>query len=276
MPNTMAEGGWWRLQSRPMRSRVVVKALRGAIGVFLNRTTKKRPSALRGGRGVVESATILAPQAFTRVECLPRRPCATAGETTSCRAAPFKVFWFFFSKKNRFAWPSRQPATHRAASIFALLATIALAGCNSLLTEGTSTTAGIAGAGIAGAITRNAALATGIGLGVQAGAISALQYAERRVHNVEQTVIAAAAGPLNNGDIGAWSVEHDIQIEPDEHGSVMVTRDFGGPAFRCKEIIFSIDHPQTRDFYMADVCRDGEVWRWASAEPATARWGSLQ
>jgi hypothetical protein len=163
-----------------------------------------------------------------------------------------------------------------ACRCFLLLACLLLAGCNSLLTEGTSTAAGVAGAAIASAVTHNAALATGIGLGVQAGAIAGLEYEEREVHDFEQTTIAAAAGPLNEGDIGAWSVQHAIKIEPDEHGSVMVTRAFGGPAFRCKEIIFSVDHPTTRDFYLADVCQDGEVWRWASAEPATARWGNLQ
>jgi hypothetical protein len=31
-----------------------------------------------------------------------------------------------------------------------------------------------------------------------------------------------------------------------------------------------------RAFYTATVCLDGAKWKWASAEPATARWGSLQ
>ncbi len=171
------------------------------------------------------------------------------------------VFWFFFSKKNVF---------------LPLLACLSLTNCGSLLTESTSTAAGIAGAGIAGSITHNAAVATGIGLGVQAVAIAGLQYAERRVHAVEQATIARAAGPLNQGDTGAWSVTHDVPIEPPEHGSVMVTRDFGAASFHCKEIVFSVDHEVARDFYLADVCQDGETWRWASAEPATARWGNLQ
>ena len=28
--------------------------------------------------------------------------------------------------------------------------------------------------------------------------------------------------------------------------------------------------------HLIAVCRDGETWKWASAEPATERWGSLQ
>ncbi len=35
------------------------------------------------------------------------------------------------------------------------------------------------------------------------------------------------------------------------------------------------DQPQ-RAFYTATVCQDGARWKWASAEPATERWGSLQ
>jgi hypothetical protein len=32
----------------------------------------------------------------------------------------------------------------------------------------------------------------------------------------------------------------------------------------------------SRNFYTVNVCQDGTTWRWASAEPATARWGGLQ
>lgn len=157
---------------------------------------------------------------------------------------------------------------------------LGLAGCSSVLTETTSDVAGIAGAGAANAVTKSAALATGIGLGVQAGANAGLQYVERRVHGVEQDRIAAAAGPLPVGAIAAWSVHHRLPIEDDERGQVVVTRVLGGGDMLCKEIIFSVDHQTKhglhRAFYTASVCRDGPIWRWASAEPATARWGSLQ
>ena len=52
-----------------------------------------------------------------------------------------------------------------------------------------------------------------------------------------------------------------------------------GP-LECREIVFSVDagsgERPRRGFYLAAICRDGETWRWASAEPATERWGSLQ
>ena len=61
-----------------------------------------------------------------------------------------------------------------------------------------------------------------------------------------------------------------------------VSRVLGGADIQCKEIVFSVDHDATKDaaatsaFYVAAVCRDGDAWKWASAEPATDRWGALQ
>jgi hypothetical protein len=46
--------------------------------------------------------------------------------------------------------------------------------------------------------------------------------------------------------------------------------------------VFSVDREATENraadtaFYVASVCRDGNKWKWASAEPATPRWGALQ
>src|SRR5579875_3838665 len=101
---------------------------------------------------------------------------------------------------------------------------IMLAGCSSLLSETTADVAGVAGAGAANAVTNSAAVATGIGLGIQSGARAGLRYVERNVHGAEQDRIAEAAGPLPVGVVGAWSVHHRIPIEPDEHGEVVVTR----------------------------------------------------
>jgi len=175
----------------------------------------------------------------------------------------------------------RRRVTARARWFPVLLpALLGVAGCGSLLTETTADVAGIAGAGAASAVTKSPALATGIGLGIQAGASAGLQYVERRVHGAEQDRIAAAAGPLPVGAVGYWSVRHRLPIEDDEQGQLVVTRVLGGGAMFCKEIIFSVDRTTKqglrRAFYTADVCKDGPVWRWASAEPATPRWGSLQ
>ena len=156
----------------------------------------------------------------------------------------------------------------------------ALSGCGSVLTASTADVAGIAGAGIANAVNKSPAAATGIGLGVAAGANIGLQYVERDVHRAEQDQIAQAAGPLAPGIVGHWSVAHSIPIEDDEHGDLVVTRLVGADDFNCKEVVFSVDTMDkkvlNRAFYTATVCLDGAKWKWASAEPATARWGSLQ
>jgi len=164
---------------------------------------------------------------------------------------------------------------------FLLLACVStLCGCESLLTATTADVAGIAGAGVAGAVTKSPAAAAAIGLGVAAGANAGLQYVERDVHKAEQDQIAQAAGPLDPGTVGHWSVSHKIPIEANEHGDVVVTRVVGTSDFNCKEIIFSVDTIEKtgphRAFYTAAVCHDGQTWKWASGEPATTRWGSLQ
>jgi hypothetical protein len=160
------------------------------------------------------------------------------------------------------------------------LCVCALPGCGSLLTATSSDVAGIDGAGVAGAVTKSPAAAAGIGLGIAAGANAGLQYIERDVHQVEQDRIAEAAGGLSPGTVGHWDVSHRIPIEDDEHGDLVVTRLIGSTDFNCKEIVFSVDTVHktvpNRAFYTATVCQDGTAWKWASAEPATARWGALQ
>lgn len=152
-----------------------------------------------------------------------------------------------------------------------------------MLSEGTGAAAGIAGTAIANKVTDNATVATGIGLGVQAGAKAALAYAQRKTRGEEQDAIATAAGALDVGAVGPWRVKHQIPIESDAQGQVSVSRLIGGVGLQCKEVVFSIDTPAEkeqagpqREFFVTTICRDGAHWRWASAEPATARWGSLQ
>lgn len=161
-----------------------------------------------------------------------------------------------------------------------LAALLGLSGCGSLLTEGTATLSGVAGASAGAAITHNATVASAIGLGIDSAAREGLNYVERRVHRFEQDRIAQAAGLLPVNAVGAWSVQHDIPIEDDEAGQVVVSREFGGLGFRCREIVFSVDektkHGIDRSFYTATICFDGKAWRWASAEPSTYRWGGLQ
>ncbi|MFT4068981.1 hypothetical protein [Paraburkholderia sp.] len=164
----------------------------------------------------------------------------------------------------------------------ALVVSSALSGCSSVYTEGAVAGAGIAGAAVANKVTSNAAVATGIGLGAVAAARAGVQYSERVVHRNTQNSIAQAAGPLDIGAVAPWSITHSFPIEDDEHGRVTVSRLISTGALDCKEIVFSVDQNATKNtpassaFFIASICRDGQNWRWASAEPATERWGSLQ
>jgi hypothetical protein len=172
----------------------------------------------------------------------------------------------------------------RATSLAALVAvaSMALSGCSSLYTESATAGAGIGGAALAAKVTSNAAVATGIGLGVVAAAKAGVQYSQRVVHRDTQDHIAMAAGPLEVGAVTPWSVTHRIPIEDDEHGRVTVSRTISTGPLACKEIVFSVDQaatpnvPASSAFYVASICRDGQAWKWASAEPATERWGALQ
>ncbi|ANB71668.1 hypothetical protein [Paraburkholderia phytofirmans] len=192
--------------------------------------------------------------------------------------------WADWAKQTAKASKAAKCARPNAAALAALAVAItsALSGCSSLYSEGATAGAGIAGAALAAKVTSNAAVATGIGLGAVAAARAGVQYSERVVHKNTQDGIAKIAGPLDVGAIAAWSVTHSVPIEDDEHGRVTVSRTISAGALDCKEIVFSVDQTATRNvpassaFYVASICRDGDNWKWASAEPATERWGALQ
>lgn len=174
------------------------------------------------------------------------------------------------------AAPSRRAPPGAALLLLAAL----LPGCAAVQGEGAADVAGIGGAAIADAVGGGAAVTTGIGFGVRAVTRTGLKYAQRRVHGAAQDRVAAAAGPLPVGGVALWNTDHSLPLEPEERGRVSVSRVVSAGEMDCKEIVFSVDTTE-RDaprsaFYTATVCRDGERWRWAAAEPATARWGSLQ
>ena len=170
------------------------------------------------------------------------------------------------------------PPLASPGAMLALLLT--LPGCQALLTETTSTVAGITGASIASGVGADPAVTTGIGLGVQALGRAGLQYAQRRTHRAAQDRIAAAAGPLPLGVVAPWRTSHTVPVEANEHGQVAVSRLISTGPLDCKEILFSVEAGSGTElqqaFYLAAICRDGARWKWASAEPATERWGSLQ
>jgi hypothetical protein len=137
-------------------------------------------------------------------------------------------------------------------------------------------------AALAGKVTSNAAVATGIGLGVQAAARAGVQYTQRKIHGDQQDVIANVAGPLAAGAVANWQITHSLPLEDNERGRVTVSRIISSQGMRCKEIVFAVDglvgqaNKPASEFYVATICQSGATWKWASAEPATERWGALQ
>jgi len=163
-----------------------------------------------------------------------------------------------------------------AAAVLAL----GSAGCSSLLSEGSATAAGVAGTAVAASVTKNAAVSAGIGLGVLAAAQAGVKAVERDYHGHQQDLIAGIAGELAVGQVSPWQSKHLVELEPDETGKVTVSRVISATGLSCKEIVFSVDHVKDgatlSSFYVATICKDSVKWRWATAEPATARWGNLQ
>jgi hypothetical protein len=165
---------------------------------------------------------------------------------------------------------------------FALVApwVVVTSGCSSLFDEGAATAAGVAGAAVAEGVTQNSAVAAGIGLGVLAAAQTGVNAVKRNYHGDEQDQIADIAGGLDVGQVAQWQSRHTIKLEPDEQGKVTVSRIISATELSCKEIVFSVDRVENAvtlsSFYVATICRDAVKWRWATAEPATARWGTLR
>jgi hypothetical protein len=166
----------------------------------------------------------------------------------------------------------------RLFTVAALVASVV--GCSSVVSTGAGELAGIASAAVAGAVTSNPGVAAGIGLGAQAGARAGVDYAQRRIQRVAQERIAHAAGPLKLGEVALWQTEQKAPMAAGEQGRVTVSRVVSVTSLECKEIVFSVDSSEDgvsrTAFYVAMICRDGAAWTWATAEPATARWGGLQ
>ncbi|MBP0491310.1 hypothetical protein [Roseomonas indoligenes] len=158
------------------------------------------------------------------------------------------------------------------------LVLVPLSGCG-LATDLTSAAAGVA----AGTATANPALGFGIAVGTRAAVQAGLNWAVRVRARGEQDAVAEAIGRLAPGETLAWRSEHTIPFG-DEEGEARLVREMVTPLATCREALFSIAEGEgaerTQEWFLTTACRqkggDGERWKWAAAEPATARWGSLQ
>ena len=161
------------------------------------------------------------------------------------------------------------PLLRRAALATALLALGGCAGIGSAVTG--VTTAGVAAT--VGSATGNPVLGVIAGAGVSYGIDQGVKYAERRITDNVHNAVARAAGPLSVGQSASWTVEEKLPLSG-KTGTVQVARSFG-EAIPCKDVVFTLD--DAPDLNVTTICRGRDnQWRWALAEPATRRWGSLQ
>lgn len=154
----------------------------------------------------------------------------------------------------------------RAAPLLLLL----LAGCSAV-----STVAGLAAGGGAGVATANPAVGYAVGLGTQVGVDELGKWYNRAQARGEQDAIAEAAGAAPDGVAEPWAVHHTIPIG-NQHGQVTVVREIATPLATCREIVFLVESGKRAHPFTTTICRQGQGWRWAQAEPAVGRWGYLQ
>jgi hypothetical protein len=153
----------------------------------------------------------------------------------------------------------------------ALLALLLLGGCSAV-----PQITGIVIGGATGGATANPAIGFGVGVATIAITDYTLKHVNKSWHQGEQDAIAATAGPLAEGGKAPWRVVHSLPIG-NEHGELTVIRTIENPLTPCKQVVFSVaDGDDPPSWYSADICQQGETWKWASAEPAVERWGFLQ
>jgi hypothetical protein len=140
---------------------------------------------------------------------------------------------------------------------------------------------------IAGAVTGaasgsgsvNPAVGYAVGMGTRSAVNELIRYLRRKRHGREQDRIADAAGGLAVGQSARWEIRHKVPMFDNAQGSLTVVRDIQNPLAPCREVAFTVadgKRPSGGPAFLTTLCRSGQGWKWALAEPATERWGSLQ
>lgn len=160
------------------------------------------------------------------------------------------------------------------AALACAVAGATLGGCSSI------GAASGAAAGVAtGIVTTNPAVGIGVGIAVQAATDEAVNRYMLVMHRDQQDAIAMLVGEMPVGASEPWRVSHTLPVE-NGHGEVRVLRAFDTALANCKEFAFSVVDGEKADakvdWFTANACQQGGRWKWASAEPAVDRWGTLQ
>lgn len=134
--------------------------------------------------------------------------------------------------------------------------------------------AGAAAGMASGAASTNPAVGVGVGIAVHGAVNAAVNYTFRTLHQEQQDHIATLAGALPLGVSHSWEIKRRIPYG-NAHGQVQVVREIANTLTHCRELLFSVESPQVQ-WFAGTICQhSGGHWKWAAAEPATARWGSL-
>jgi hypothetical protein len=169
---------------------------------------------------------------------------------------------------------SEQLARRLALAALCGLAALATSGCGSI-----GAASGAAAAAATGIVTANPAIGVGVGIAVQAATDEAVNRFMKGMHADQQQLIAETAGRLPVGGMDIWRIKHKLPVE-NGHGQVRVTRAFASALALCKDFVFSVQDGDAADapeqWFTASACQDAGGWKWASAEPAVERWGTLQ
>ena len=156
-----------------------------------------------------------------------------------------------------------------AALFILVVMTSGLSGCGAL-----GGLAGAAAGAASGAATTNPAVGVGVGIAVNGAINAAVNYTFRTLHQEQQDHIASLAGALPLGASQPWEIKRRIPYG-NGHGQVQVVREIDNSLGHCRELLFSVETPQAQ-WFLGTICQHSSGrWKWAAAEPATARWGSL-
>lgn len=148
-----------------------------------------------------------------------------------------------------------------------------LSGCT---TSSVGSYAGAIAGVTSGTFTANPAVGYAVGIGTQAAVDASVKYVLREWKNDQQNIMANKVGAAAIGDVIEWEIKRSVPIA-NEKGSVQVVRDIPNALVPCREVLFITETKEGRSGYMASICQhSGGSWRWATAEPAIARWGGLQ
>lgn len=167
-------------------------------------------------------------------------------------------------------------ASPRSGRRLAALSLIALLGGCSFAGDATTDTAGIGAGALAGGLTANPFIGLAVGVAARWASGAVVNAVERDIQRRIQERIAEVGGAAEPTVAMPWAVSQTLP-GGDEAGVLIVTREFGAPLIPCRELVFSVLDGGDANFYVGTICQSpaGE-WKWAVAEPATSRWGSLQ